>query len=539
MFRKTSLQSSIFDIEKLVPGVLPEDDWSFIYKKQILPLIDEEQFRHLYDAHIGRPNYSIRTMVSLLIFMGQETLGWREAEFQFARRIDWMIATNTPVDKALIDHSTLFDFYKRISDDEVVSRLFFRLRDEFMHICGTSAVKQRTDSFFIHGWLELLSRYGLFKETIRKFLQSLRKHNNYLYSEIKDELSKNYLDKSFDLTEKDKQLAHKRIALMAQDLLRIIKAFENNDQIKHYETFKVLQKIFTQQCDVQERDNDNPEIIIKKKPDSDTVCSPHNTDVRYVRKGKQRVTGNKGFISETCSKKNEVQFVTDVEVTDTTESDSEQLREIQDRLKESDCTPEKQYGDAGFTNGKTIIESSNNGIDLEGPSAGRSQSFEAYKSDERPLDAGDFDISFRESDEIHINKCPERQIPLAQKRSEKTGKINVHFDADVCRNCKNRKRCPVKIGVKIATFNVDEVNYVGAVRHHKYMEDSGYRKECATRAGVEGTVSEFTRAHGMRKSRHRNKEGTKLQMFFAAIGCNIKRFIRYTQNCGKLTPAFQ
>lgn len=174
MFRTTSPQSSIFDIDTLLPGVLPEDDWSFLYTEHVLPLIDEEQFRHLYDENIGRPNCSIRTMVSLLIFMGQEKLTWRDAEFQFARRIDWMIATNTPFDKARIDHSTLFDFYSRISGDDAVFQIFLKLRDEFMRICRTSAAKQRTDSFFIHGWLQILSRYGLFKATSKKFRTDLK-----------------------------------------------------------------------------------------------------------------------------------------------------------------------------------------------------------------------------------------------------------------------------------------------------------------------------------------------------------------------------
>ena len=55
----------------------------------------------------------------------------------------------------------------------------------------------------MHGWLKILSRYGLFKETIRVFLQNLRKQKPGLYEEIKDELSQNYLEKDFDLTEKD------------------------------------------------------------------------------------------------------------------------------------------------------------------------------------------------------------------------------------------------------------------------------------------------------------------------------------------------
>ena len=38
---------------------------------------------------------------------------------------------------------------------------------------------------------------------------------------------------------------------------------------------------------------------IKKKPDSNAICSPHNPEARYVRKGSQRITGDKGVVTET------------------------------------------------------------------------------------------------------------------------------------------------------------------------------------------------------------------------------------------------
>jgi hypothetical protein len=49
MFKKTSSQLSLFDPNMIVPGILPADDWSYIYKDKIYPLIDEDQFSHLYD----------------------------------------------------------------------------------------------------------------------------------------------------------------------------------------------------------------------------------------------------------------------------------------------------------------------------------------------------------------------------------------------------------------------------------------------------------------------------------------------------------
>jgi len=537
MFRKTNPQISLFEIDNVFTGIFPSEDWCYIYKEAIYPKIDEEKFRHLYKkTPTGQPNKSIKKMISLLIFMGLEKLTWRGAEFQFPRRIDWMIATNTEIGDTRIDHTTLFKFYQRLEKDETARNLFTELTGKFIKACGTSIKKQRTDSFFIHGWLQTLTRYGLFKETLRKFLHILRKKKPELYEGIEKELSKNYLDKVFDLTEKDKVQTQKRVSTMTRDLYKIVIAFENQNEVKHYETFKTLKQVFSEQCEVRELpNNDEPEIVIKEKPDKRAINTPHNTDAQYVSKVKQHVTGEKGFSTETCEPENKTQFITDVNVTEATKHDSTENSEIQERLIENDFKPEKQYDDAGFVNGKTIIESKEKEIQLEGPTAGRSQSFEAYNSDSRPLDAGDFETTcIPGKDELIIHKCPADQKPISQKRSEQTGKINVHFDPDICRLCSLKERCSVKIGKRVATYTVDEAEYIGSMRHHKYMGNKEYRKECATRAGAEAMVSEITRAHGMRKSRHRKRTRTKLQLIFAALACNVKRFLRHGQNYGYL-----
>ncbi len=396
---------------------------------------------------------------------------------------------------------------------------------------------QRTDSFFIHGWLKILSRYGLFKESIRKFLQALRKQQPNLYLSIKEELSRDYLEKDFDLTEKDKELVHRKISLMARDLYKLESAFENHHQVKHYETFKTLSKIFEQQCEIGDSKDKEPEIIIKEKPDGDTICTPHNTEARYVRKGKQRVTGDKGFVTETCAPENKTQFITDTNDTESTHHDSTEQPEIQDRLIENEFKPDKQFGDAGFVNGQTILDAADKSIELEGPTAGRSQSFEAYENIDRPFDAGDFDTTLDEkTGGLTVNVCPNNQQPTDQKRSAKTGKMIVHFDKDHCSACLDAHRCPVKIGKRVATYNVDEAEHAGAVRHHRYMSETEYRKECAIRAGAEATVSELTRAHGLRRARHRKRSRTNLQLIFGALACNVKRFIRHGEQYGYLAP---
>ncbi len=77
MYRKTSPQLTLLEPATLVPGLLPDDDWSFVFRDKILPLIEENKFKHFFQEQGGAPNKSIKTQVSLLIFMGLEKLTWR------------------------------------------------------------------------------------------------------------------------------------------------------------------------------------------------------------------------------------------------------------------------------------------------------------------------------------------------------------------------------------------------------------------------------------------------------------------------------
>lgn len=558
MFKPTSPQLSLFEPNSMFPGILPNSDWSFIYREKIWPLIDEDKFKHFHQEEGGAPNKSIRLKLSLLIFMALEKLTWREAERMYMTRIDWMNATFTPFGQAFMDHTTLFKFYQLLESDDGAYQLFCDLTSAFIAECNVSTKQQRVDSFFMLGWLARLSRYGLFKETIRIFLQALRKHKPGLYEAIRDELSRDYLKDEFDLTEKDKEKANRKIKEMAQDLYYLKSAFENHHQVKHYETFKVLVSVFEQQCAVKEHSDDSGpgpktefksddnnsadnsllEIELREKPCGDKIISsPHNTDAEYTRKREQVVVGHKGFLTETCDPKNEVQFITDVNLETATHSDAKEISEIERRLEDNGFKPEELAADAGFVNGESILESQAGGINLIGPSAGRSQSLEDFASDDRPFDMADFKVKIAdESNEIVVLSCPEGQEPFAQKRSDKVDHVLVHFDRDVCSQCPSQERCPIKIGIRHSTLTISEAQYAGAARHHQYMNDAEFRKQCAIRAGAESLVNEVANGHGARRSRHKTEGRSRLQLLFASIGCNVKRYMRHMERCVQSTP---
>ncbi|MGQ3684979.1 MAG: hypothetical protein ACUBOA_08275 [Candidatus Loosdrechtia sp.] len=82
------------------------------------------------------------------------------------------------------------------------------------------------------------------------------------------------LGKEFDLTEKDHEKAQRQVKRMAHDLYTVYKAFESHNQVKHYESFKVLETVFHQQCEVVTNKKDEPyEIVIREEPVGDEIIS--------------------------------------------------------------------------------------------------------------------------------------------------------------------------------------------------------------------------------------------------------------------------
>lgn len=599
MFREKSKQRNLFEPDFILPDILPQNDWSFIFREYVYNLIDVSKFKHLYkDGNLGAPNKSVKDQISLLIFMMIEQLNWRQVENMFRRRIDWQIATCTELGQGKIDHTTLFKFFNKLVNDEVAYELFKHITKEFIEKSEISIKQQRTDSFFMFGWLKILSRYGLLKEAIRKFLQTLRKQKPGLYDNIKGELSREYLKNDFDLTEKDKAKANRKIGEMAQDIYRLIEAFSSHKQIKNYETFKIMGKIFEQQCVVKKdkvresgskkekliannsslknskkireltasslknkrkrvkssqqkkrnileesskpfdvesnneasyKSKSKPEIEIREKPVGEKIISsPHNPDAEYVKKRSQRIVGHKGFLTETCERLNEVQFITDVGLESARYSDMEKLENITDRLEGNDMKPEKLLADAGFVNGNNILNSAAKNVELFGPVCGYSQDIEKYELEEHPFTVTDFKVELDDkNNELTVLNCPRGNRPIDQKRSENSGKLLVHFNSENCSQCPFANKCPVRIGKNICTLTIDESHYAGAKRHKEFMENLKYRKEYAIRAGAESMINEVANSHGCRKSRHRREDLSELQLLFGALSCNVKRFMRF------------
>ncbi len=58
------------------------------------------------------------------------------------------------------------------------------------------------------------------------------------------------------------------------------------------------------------------------------------------------------------------------------------------------------------------------------------------------------------------------------------------------------------------------------------QKSEAFKERMHQRNGIEGTISELTRAHGMRRNRYRGLAKARFQNLFIATACNIKRWLK-------------
>jgi hypothetical protein len=76
--------------------------------------------------------------------------------------------------------------------------------------------------------------------------------------------------------------------------------------------------------------------------------------------------------------------------------------------------------------------------------------------------------------------------------------------------------------------------------HHEFLQQrrqeqgtEAFKQRMHRRNAIEGTLSELTRGHGMRRSRYRGFGKVELQNLLIGTACNVKRWLRILIREGK------
>ena len=158
-------------------------------------------------------------------------------------------------------------------------------------------------------------------------------------------------------------------------------------------------------------------------------------------------------------------------------------------------------------------------MDLIGPAPGDSQ---WQSRADKGFSLANFDID-REPEKV---RCPQGKSSSFWKErlnSYQQPVISVRFKKADCHSCRFRADCTRdKSGVRTLTLRPKQLQYTLFAARAR-QQTSEFKEQYAARAGIEGTISQGTRAFGLRRCRYRGFPKTRLQHIITAAAINLVR----------------
>ena len=439
----------------------------------------EPEFAEFYNDETGRPNRSVALVVGTLLLKEGNDLTDEEALDALRFDTRWWCAFDLTPEETDLCQKTLHNFRVKLMAQEKGRLVFRRLTDELIPALGVKVNRQRLDSTHILSNFAVLNRLGLFCETIRVFLHALQKGHQDLHDRLPAGLLKRHGEESW-YRDARREEGPRRLAVVARDLYRLVKRFEDHRAIGKIEEFKLLERLLSEQCllvaktpeprDDDDDRGDGPAPVELKAPQdvgSKSLQTPHDPDATYSgHKGK----GYEVQVSETCVKENAVEMITHVEVTASAGSDANATIPVIDALAQAGHKPEVLAADTTFSGATNAAEAAKRGVNLlaPAPAQGKPKPGQEYPAPEA--------------------RCPTGRTKAGEwlKRQEAQPNFNESY---------------------------------------------------AIRAGIEATNSELKRVQGLGKLRVRRDKRVRLVVYLKAAGCNLRRALRHWTLMHRITLA--
>ena len=138
-----------------------------------------------------------------------------------------------------------------------------------------------------------------------------------------------------------------------------------------------------------------------------------------------------------------------------------------------------------------------------------------------------------------VLQCPEQHSPVDHRmrsaNNKKGSSLHAIFDGDICRACNKLDHCPVRApnNRKRGSNPRDtkgnfrlEITPALRLRDQMYAEQQTdhWKKRYKIRSGIEATMSELKRSHGLGKLRVRRAAKVCFAVACKVMACNIKRW---------------
>ncbi len=563
MFVPTDKQRSLLECQFLLPKEKASRlrrSWAAPFRERVLPLIDEEVFRDAFSATTGRPNKSIRLLAGLHLLKEWNDLTDEQVLDQLEYNLQWHYALAVESDTAHVCQKTLHNFRVLLMSNRRAQQVFEDVTRGLANMDGLGLGRQRLDSTHVLSNIAVLTRLGLFVETVTHFLRELRKSFPESYASLNAGYGRRYLDREGYFSDAKRDQARRRLPVVARDVHALVVAFEGDASVSSLPAYGLLKRLLDEQCeivdDVAAGDTDEASdgdegsigggggrvrVRDAKTIPSGSLQSPHDPDVTYGHKGK----GHEVQVAETCDEENPYQLITGTQVNGANESDQNAVLPMLDQLEESGMKPETMLADTGYGSGANIVESAERGVDLHAPvqdpdAAKPVDRFQRAVSEEsepeprsetpegpvsprtnspKPLELAWF--SFNATCTC-VFSCPAGHAPVDQHISP-NNQLIARFSAETCVNCPLAELCPTRpLSNGTRQLRRSRPAIATEVRQAQ-QRSSSFKDAYRMRSGVESTNQELKGRHGLGNLRVRGSPRVKLAALMKALSLNVKR----------------
>lgn len=558
MFRRTDPQLSLLESRFLVDPKKRERlerSWAEVFRTKILPLIDEEAFRACFHADNGRPNKSIRLLVGLHILKEADDLTDEQVLDALEFNIQWQHALGVEPATAHVAERTLYYFRHKLMENERAQRVFEQVTQAMMKMDGLSAARQRLDSTHVISNIAVLTRLGLFTETITVFLRELRKEVPAKLVKLESPLLKRYLEREGYFADATREQAQRRLPVVAQDLLALVMRFEADEGVKALASYGLLVRLLADQCDVTEGEAETPTVAVKegKEVAGTSLQSPHDPDATYGHKGK----GYEAQVAETCVKENPYQVITAVDLNGAHASDQNATVPIVEKLIADGNKPDELLADTGYGSGENIVGCAEMGVALvarvqdpdaparpdpwigegtgEATPTPRELCPEPSEPSEPaadtpptarptgPMALGDFVFNATFSE---VRACPNGVAPTEQHPTDSA--FYATFPGTSCATCPFAETC---IARRIAHSDDRTLRWrdtkAATETRQRAQQTPAFKEAYKLRSGIESTNAELKGRHGLGDVRVRGRDRVEMAVFLKSLALNVKRALQH------------
>ena len=513
---------------RVAQAAFPKGNIYMTIYERLGQLYQDEDFQVLYRARCGQSAISPARLALIIIMQFAEGLSDRQAAESIRSRIDWKYILGLELTDPGFDSTVLVEFRKRLiaegQERQLLDLMLIKLKEEKL---VKSRGQQRTDATHVLAAIRRVNRLENVGETLRHALNDLA---TVAGQWLKARVGSDWFDRygvrfeQYRLCQNQGETEELALVIGADghQLLSAIWSEPGMEWLRQIESVEILRQVWLQQYAYLEgklvwRDSKTTGMPAHRN----LIVSPYDPEARNSTKRHTNWTGYKVHLTETCSE-DQPHLITNVETTPATTDDGALTQKIHRSLGDKELLPSEHFLDTAYVDAEHLVTSQQvHQVELVGPVL-TDNSWQAKLPEGNDLSCFAIDWDKKQV------RCPQGHFNRSwQEKTDDLGNsiVEVRFDSKTCACCPQRPLCTRSVKAPRVLKFKPQAQFEALQSARRRQTTHEFKQNYNQRAGIEGTISQGTRAFGLRRSRYLGLAKTHLQHVATAAAINLSRLM--------------